>query len=109
MNALMAGATPGWPAPRSPTARVLAVADAYDAITRVSGYRQPRTPTEAVDELRRHARSQFDAAAVDAIAAWVAASEQPTAGQHVTQKRGGDPPICARVRGLRATLAAEPP
>ena len=55
-------------------ARVLAVADAYDAITGNRTHRLPRGPVDAVAELRRCARSQFDPAAVDAIADWVAAN-----------------------------------
>jgi putative two-component system response regulator len=41
-------------------ARIVALADAYDAIVRGRPYRAPRTHDEAVDELRRHAGRQFD-------------------------------------------------
>lgn len=57
-------------------ARVLAVADAYDAITSGLSYSTPKTPAQAVDELRRCARSQFDPAVVDSVTAWVAASRK---------------------------------
>jgi HD-GYP domain-containing protein (c-di-GMP phosphodiesterase class II) len=55
-------------------ARVLAVADAYDAITSDRTHRLSRGPADAVAELRRCAASQFDPAAVDAVADWVAAN-----------------------------------
>jgi len=41
-------------------ARIVAIADAYDAIVRGRVYRAARTHEEAVDELRRHAGTQFD-------------------------------------------------
>ncbi len=41
-------------------ARVLTIADTYDAITSVRPYRNQLTPQEALDELRRCAGTQFD-------------------------------------------------
>jgi diguanylate cyclase (GGDEF)-like protein/putative nucleotidyltransferase with HDIG domain len=41
-------------------ARVLAIADVYDAITSMRPYRNQMTPQEALDELRRCAGTQFD-------------------------------------------------
>ena len=41
-------------------ARILAVADAYDAITSLRPYRQRLSPQQALDELRRCAGTQFD-------------------------------------------------
>jgi putative two-component system response regulator len=41
-------------------ARIVALADAYDAMVRGRPYRLPRTHDEAVEELRRHAGKQFD-------------------------------------------------
>ncbi len=41
-------------------ARVVAVADAYSAMTTRRTYREPMTPGMAIRELRRHAGSQFD-------------------------------------------------
>ncbi len=41
-------------------ARVLAIADVYDAITSIRPYRNQLTPQEALDELRRCAGTQFD-------------------------------------------------
>jgi diguanylate cyclase (GGDEF)-like protein/putative nucleotidyltransferase with HDIG domain len=41
-------------------ARILAIADTYDAITSVRPYRNQLSPQEALDELRRCAGTQFD-------------------------------------------------
>jgi putative nucleotidyltransferase with HDIG domain len=48
-------------------ARVVAVADAFDAMTTNRTYRALRTPGVAFDELRRCAGDQFDARIVDAF------------------------------------------
>ena len=40
--------------------RILAIADAYDAMTSDRPYQKPLTPQEAIDELRRCAGAQFD-------------------------------------------------
>jgi putative nucleotidyltransferase with HDIG domain len=49
-------------------ARIVAVADSFDAMTTRRPYRDSRSPSEALDELRRVAGSQLDAAAVEAFA-----------------------------------------
>jgi len=41
-------------------ARILAVAEAYAAMTADRPYRPAKSPTEAMDELRRGAGTQFD-------------------------------------------------
>ena len=53
-------------------ARIIAVADAYDAMTGERSYKNKISPKEAMEELRRCAGTQFDAAVVDAFAneAW---------------------------------------
>ncbi len=48
-------------------ARVVAVADAYDAMTRTRPYREAMTYEEAAAELVRCAGTQFDPAVVDAL------------------------------------------
>jgi len=48
-------------------ARLVAVVDAFDAMTTNRAYRAPRTPDEAMDELRRCAGVHFDPDAVDAF------------------------------------------
>jgi two-component system cell cycle response regulator len=55
-------------------ARIVAVCDAYDAMTSDRTYRASITATEAIAELRRCAGSQFDPAVVDAFAATLAAA-----------------------------------
>ncbi len=49
-------------------ARVIAVCDAYSAITAERPYQASRAPAEAVAELRRCAGTHFDPAVVDAFA-----------------------------------------
>lgn len=46
-------------------ARIIAIANAYDAMTSEYGYRNPLSVEEAQNELRAHAGTQFDAAVVD--------------------------------------------
>lgn len=48
-------------------ARIVAVADAFEALTTDRPYRAARTPTRAVEEIRRSAGTQFDPAVVDAF------------------------------------------
>jgi diguanylate cyclase (GGDEF)-like protein len=50
-------------------ARIVAVADAFDAMTSRRPYSLPRPPEAALDELRRCAGTQFDARVVEAFAA----------------------------------------
>jgi HD-GYP domain-containing protein (c-di-GMP phosphodiesterase class II) len=50
-------------------ARILAVVDAYESMTRGRPYRAARTPAEAMAELREEAGRQFDPEVVDAFAA----------------------------------------
>jgi diguanylate cyclase (GGDEF)-like protein/putative nucleotidyltransferase with HDIG domain len=48
-------------------ARLLAVADAWDAMTSARPYTAPLSPAKAAEECRREAGRQFDAAVVDAL------------------------------------------
>jgi HD-GYP domain-containing protein (c-di-GMP phosphodiesterase class II) len=48
-------------------ARILAVAESYDAITSERPYRPARSSEEALAEIGRYAGSQFDGAVVDAL------------------------------------------
>lgn len=50
-------------------ARIVAVADTFDAITTRRPYRESRTPEEAITELRRVAGTQLDPEAVEAFVA----------------------------------------
>ena len=65
------------------TARIIAVVDAYTAITDQRAYKSARTPAEAVDELLRCAGSQFDPRVVQAF---LAALQQEN-GQAQSQPR----------------------
>jgi putative nucleotidyltransferase with HDIG domain len=54
-------------------ARIVHVADAFDAMTTARAYRPAQTVTHAINELWRYAGSQFDAEVVEAfVAAWSA-------------------------------------
>jgi two-component system, cell cycle response regulator len=59
-------------------ARIIAVCDAYSAMTSDRPYREARTPDEAIAELRRCAGRQFDRQVVDLVCA-VLADEDETA------------------------------
>jgi HD-GYP domain-containing protein (c-di-GMP phosphodiesterase class II) len=48
-------------------ARILAVADTFDAITSQRSYREARSPQEALEEIRAHSGSQFDPKIVEAL------------------------------------------
>ena len=48
-------------------ARIVAVVDAFDAMTTSRAYRPSRTPAGAMEELHRHAGAHFDAVVVDAF------------------------------------------
>ncbi|MBI1886413.1 MAG: diguanylate cyclase [Chloroflexi bacterium] len=50
-----------------PGARVLAAADAFDAITSERPYRQAQSEAVAVEEILRHRGTQFDPAVVDSL------------------------------------------
>jgi putative nucleotidyltransferase with HDIG domain len=59
-------------------ARVVHVADAFDAITSARAYRPARAPVLAIEQLRRGSGPEFDPASVDALCIalpWAAASE----------------------------------
>ena len=58
-------------------ARIVHVADAFDAITTARAYRPARGSADALRELWRHAGSQFDAEVVQALAAAMPAIELP--------------------------------
>jgi HD-GYP domain-containing protein (c-di-GMP phosphodiesterase class II) len=49
--------------------RILSVADSFDAMTSERPYRRAMSVDAAIDELRSHAGTQFDAACVEALAA----------------------------------------
>lgn len=63
--------------------RILAVADAYDAMTSARPYRSAMGQNEAVNELREAAGSQFDCRAVSALCSLVAESRLVSRGGDV--------------------------
>jgi putative nucleotidyltransferase with HDIG domain len=58
-------------------ARIIFVADAYDAMTSERVYRRRVAPTEAIVELKRCAGTQFDPEIVDAIAEEIGEQVEP--------------------------------
>jgi putative nucleotidyltransferase with HDIG domain len=60
-------------------ARILAVADAYDAMTSNRPYRAPFTSDAAIAELRSHAGIEYDVRAVEALVALRGEQRPPTA------------------------------
>ena len=57
-------------------ARIVAVADAFDALTTRRPYKHPWSNNEAIDWLREHAGTRFDPKAVDALQAGLAQVER---------------------------------
>jgi len=64
-------------------ARIVHVADAFDAMTSARAYRPARGALEAIAELQRHAGTHFDPASVDAL---IAALPARMAGQPVLEE-----------------------
>ena len=58
-------------------ARIIFVADAYDAMTSDRVYRQRRTNEDALDEIIRCAGTQFDPEVVEALEAELEPEQQP--------------------------------
>jgi two-component system cell cycle response regulator len=54
------------------SSRIIAVVDAFDAMTTDRPYQRAVSPGQALVELRRHAGTQFDAAVVEAFVAAIA-------------------------------------
>jgi diguanylate cyclase (GGDEF)-like protein/putative nucleotidyltransferase with HDIG domain len=76
----------GWRAAEIPLeARIISVADAYEAMTGDRPYRSRLTNGEALDELRRNAGTQFDGRCVNALIDVVSQIEpdgQPSRSEH---------------------------
>jgi ribonuclease P protein subunit RPR2 len=64
-------------------ARILSVADSYEAMTSTRPYRYTLGHAPALDELRRHVRTQFDPHVVDAF---VRALEQERANERLSKR-----------------------
>jgi HD-GYP domain-containing protein (c-di-GMP phosphodiesterase class II) len=52
-------------------ARILSVADAFDALTSDRPYRPKKSKEDAIEEIARCSGSQFDPAVVEAFLKWV--------------------------------------
>ena len=77
--------------------RIIAVADAFEAITGERPYRPARSADEALAELARHAGTQFDGLCVEALAE---AIERREADVIETELRGGRPAATLGLTGL---------
>jgi diguanylate cyclase (GGDEF)-like protein len=69
-------------------ARIIAVCDAYDAMTAERSYARALSHEEALAEILRCSGTQFDAAAVDAFAAVVGRTGTPHAKRQVDDRLG---------------------
>ncbi|WP_051722842.1 HD-GYP domain-containing protein [Streptomyces albus] len=93
------------------SARVVAVADAFDAMTSTRSYRRARPVTEAVAELRRCAGSQFDPRMVRALCraldrhGWHPAAAAPA---EAGSEPGGNPPAPREAGAAGRTDASGP-
>ncbi len=86
-------------------ARVIAVADAYDAMTSARPYRQARSPAEAREILRQGAGQQWDARVVAALLDELAEHDIASTTTTITpepQGAGGTAPTDPLPRGSRA-------
>lgn len=72
-------------------ARILTVADAYEAMTADRPYRRPRTQSEAVEELNRCAGSHFDPRIVEAFIDALRASDDEVAARASRDARMAEP------------------
>jgi signal transduction histidine kinase/HD-GYP domain-containing protein (c-di-GMP phosphodiesterase class II) len=80
-------------------ARILAALDAYEAMTAGRPYREPFTPAEALDELRRCSGTQFDPRVVDELERLLADTGETAAGDRAAGSgRGAAPRGHARDR-----------
>lgn len=75
-------------------ARIVHVADAFDAMTSARAYRPALLPTDAIAELRRGAGTDFDGMAVEALVAGLARM----AGAEPTPETTGEIPWMSRLR-----------
>lgn len=67
------------------TARILKVADSFEAMTSGRAYRSAKTRTEAVEELKRCSGTDFDPAVVSALLSALAREWQPTAEEKLAR------------------------
>src|SRR5205823_5558124 len=80
-----------------PGARILHVAEAYEAITNPRAFRDPRSPESARAEVLRCGGTQFDPAVTDAFAA-IPLEEWDAVGRHAVPAPGPAEPTLAEIR-----------
>jgi diguanylate cyclase (GGDEF)-like protein/PAS domain S-box-containing protein len=86
-------------------ARVLAVADAFDAMTAGRAHRKPCRIREALGRLRRESGQQFDPAVVDALARWVGdAPPSPPSGRAAASRHPSRPALGGPCQGKTAAV-----
>lgn len=73
-------------------ARIISVADAWDAMTSARPYRAPMPLESAVEELRRGAGTQFDPVVVEAFLRVIQAGKLPAASPHDLPPASAIPP-----------------
>jgi len=71
-------------------ARILSVADAYDALTSKRPYREPMTPEEAIQIFKDGAGTQFDPVIVEAF---LSSTDKRESGEHVPYPIFGSVPL----------------
>jgi putative nucleotidyltransferase with HDIG domain len=89
-------------------ARILAVADCYDAMTSDRPYVRARSPRVALEELRRNSGTQFDPRVVDAFCAQIEAGMAERAAADAAAAQVGAV-SAAVVAAVAAVTAAEEP
>ena len=88
-------------------ARIVAVADAFSAITTTRSYRRAQSPEAAVEELRRCAGTQFDPQVVEALVAVLARPVPANAEEFLARAPYGGPEAARGIPSLEALLAGE--
>ncbi|MFE6779148.1 HD-GYP domain-containing protein [Streptomyces sp. NPDC057702] len=88
-------------------ARVVAVADAFDAMTSTRSYRRARPVPAAVEELRRCAGSQFDPRMVRALARALDRHGWETEAAATAEVAEGAGATCARVAAVQGAGRAD--
>jgi HD-GYP domain-containing protein (c-di-GMP phosphodiesterase class II) len=94
-------------------ARIIAVADAFDALTTTRPYRSALTPPDALDELRARSGTQLDPAVVAALAraltrhTWSVTERSAALLAASGMNRDHDDPECSDAYAARADLRAQ--
>jgi putative nucleotidyltransferase with HDIG domain len=86
-------------------ARIVAVADAFSAITTTRPYRLAQSPEAAVKELRECAGTQFDPEVVDALVAVLARPAAETPAEFFARTAAPEPPTLRAVPDLDKMIA----